>query len=301
MTGSPARIRHKGVVSIHRSSYNQITEELTASIDKLLCTDMHDEWIGVQVDIAMNANKEMPAVFMAEHNGQITGMVYLFAPTTAEIEINAFVHPDHRQQGVFKALLKDALAGSSAFGYKKGLFVVSSGTAAGIMEHWGCAEHHAELKMQCVIGSSAKDDADIRLATMGELAELSALGALIFESEESEESELIKNSISDESRALYVLYKDGKKIGMCGTVREDDGLMIYGFGVRPEMRRAGCGRTMLKFLQREAVSQQLSKLYLEVDENNHAAKALYESFGFTVQKKISYFEFSFDRLLEKLG
>lgn len=56
---------------------------------------------------------------------------------------------------------------------------------------------------------------------------------------------------------------------------------IISIGVAPEWQRRGIGRHMVEGLVRAARRAEVKRLFLEVAADNAAAKALYESLGFT--------------------
>lgn len=57
---------------------------------------------------------------------------------------------------------------------------------------------------------------------------------------------------------------------------------IIMLAVRPDLRRAGHGRALLQAAMQAAGSQGAARLFLEVAEDNAAARALYAGFGFQV-------------------
>jgi ribosomal protein S18 acetylase RimI-like enzyme len=56
---------------------------------------------------------------------------------------------------------------------------------------------------------------------------------------------------------------------------------IHDVHVRPEAQRQGVARRLLGAVEAEARARGCCKLTLEVQENNHGARALYESLGFS--------------------
>lgn len=296
-------IRHKEVVFILKYEYNKLNGKFTTSITKLFGDDKAGEWTDVQIDISINANPKMPAVFTAELGDCIVALLYIFAPTLAEIEVHAFVRSDMRRQGIFKSLLKEAIEECAEFGYKKGLFVINAGSnAEGVINHWGCPVHHTEIKMQYAIENAYTVSGEIQLAkaTIEDLDELVGLSSLIFDVEKDAEINMLKTSILDKERLLWVLKKDGKSIGLCGAAEKKDGLMIYGLGIHPDERRKGYARALLHHATNEAKACGYHKLYLEVDGNNYGAKALYKAFGFKVRRVICYYSFGFDQIQKRL-
>lgn len=50
--------------------------------------------------------------------------------------------------------------------------------------------------------------------------------------------------------------------------------------VRPRYRRAGAGRRLVEWLEKSALVAGVSVIYLEVRENNQAARSFYEAMGY---------------------
>ena len=86
-------------------------------------------------------------------------------------------------------------------------------------------------------------------------------------------------------------FADLKKSG-CDIVASQNGFIVYRatldeaelitIGVHPDARRSGIAATMIELMVRDLVARSVKKVFLEVAENNHPARALYERHGFTV-------------------
>lgn len=86
-------------------------------------------------------------------------------------------------------------------------------------------------------------------------------------------------------------FADLKKSG-CDIVASQNGFVVYRatldeaelitIGVHPDARRSGIAATMIELMVRDLVARGVKKVFLEVAENNHPARALYERHGFTV-------------------
>lgn len=53
--------------------------------------------------------------------------------------------------------------------------------------------------------------------------------------------------------------------------------------VDPEQRRQGIARDLMNQMEQFCTAQNVEEIFLEVVDNNHAARALYNAFGFTVK------------------
>jgi [ribosomal protein S18]-alanine N-acetyltransferase len=67
---------------------------------------------------------------------------------------------------------------------------------------------------------------------------------------------------------------------LCRAVMDEVELLLI--AVAPEARRQGAGSRLLIRAQEDALSRGGSMLFLEVREDNEAARCLYESLGFAV-------------------
>lgn len=86
-------------------------------------------------------------------------------------------------------------------------------------------------------------------------------------------------------------FADLKKSG-CDIVASQNGFIVYRatldeaelitIGVHPDARRGGIAATMIELMVRDLTARGVKKVFLEVAENNHPARALYERHGFTV-------------------
>ncbi len=86
-------------------------------------------------------------------------------------------------------------------------------------------------------------------------------------------------------------FADLKKSG-CDIVASQNGFIVYRaiapeaelitIGVHPDARGGGIAATMIELMVRDLAARGVKKVFLEVAENNHPARALYERHGFTV-------------------
>jgi ribosomal protein S18 acetylase RimI-like enzyme len=87
----------------------------------------------------------------------------------------------------------------------------------------------------------------------------------------------------EKSGGYFVLAKRGNKVIGCGGFRplNEKRAEIKRMFVRPEMRRRGWARQILRHLEQEAHRRQLSSTVLETGCDNTGAIALYESEGYS--------------------
>ncbi|MBT5514609.1 MAG: GNAT family N-acetyltransferase [Rhodospirillaceae bacterium] len=80
--------------------------------------------------------------------------------------------------------------------------------------------------------------------------------------------------------AFLTFQRDDEVLGVALGVYESAWLGIFGMQTRQSMRGKGIGSLMLKGLADWAVAQGALGLYLQVEQSNPRARALYERFGF---------------------
>lgn len=84
-------------------------------------------------------------------------------------------------------------------------------------------------------------------------------------------------------------FADLKKSG-CDIIASQNGFIVWRvvadeaeiitIGVHPNSRRAGIASAMLTLIENDAKQRGAQKIFLEVAENNHPARAMYERNGF---------------------
>ncbi|MBR1380775.1 MAG: ribosomal protein S18-alanine N-acetyltransferase [Alphaproteobacteria bacterium] len=104
-------------------------------------------------------------------------------------------------------------------------------------------------------------------------------------------------------------FSELKKSG-CDIVSSNNGFIVYrivcdeceliSIGVMPDSRRMGLGITMLEIMTRDAMSRGVKKIFLDVAENNDAARKLYTAYGFTeIGRRPKYYTDADAILMEK--
>ena len=97
------------------------------------------------------------------------------------------------------------------------------------------------------------------------------------------------------SRGAFLYEIEQNRVARCHVVRDDDTILGYlcvweiadevhvtNVAIHPAHRRQGIARDLLTGLIADARARDLRMVVLEVRPSNHAAIALYESFGFRV-------------------
>jgi GNAT superfamily N-acetyltransferase len=88
------------------------------------------------------------------------------------------------------------------------------------------------------------------------------------------------NAVSTPAAAVVAPPEPGAAVALGFAVAERGWTGIFGMGTRREARRRGAATAVLHTLARWAVEQDSARLYLQVEEDNAAARALYSRAGF---------------------
>lgn len=88
---------------------------------------------------------------------------------------------------------------------------------------------------------------------------------------------------SDVSRIWVAHGADGTLVATCSCWLVFDELHVHTVAVRPEWRRRGIGRALMRAVFRDAAAEGAERATLEVRRSNDPARRLYEGLGFEVR------------------
>ncbi len=104
-------------------------------------------------------------------------------------------------------------------------------------------------------------------------------------------AQLLENEFSNPLSRYFVAMYEGKTVGYCGYMIPASEGEILRVAVLPQYRRRGFARMLVLHLIEDAKALGLLSLELEVRENNHAARKLYENLGFeAVGRRKNYYK-----------
>ena len=91
-----------------------------------------------------------------------------------------------------------------------------------------------------------------------------------------------ENELKNSNATYFVAELSGKIVGYIGVHNVLDEGEITTFAVDKEFRGMGYGKSLIEHLLMYEKSNNISKIFLEVRENNISARKLYEKTGFLV-------------------
>ena len=96
------------------------------------------------------------------------------------------------------------------------------------------------------------------------------------------------HAVRSPAAAVVFPPKAGRSVALGFAVADKGWTGIFGMGTRPESRRQGAATAVLHTLAQWAVEQGAPRLYLQVEEDNDAARTLYERAGFVDTYRYHY-------------
>lgn len=240
----------------------------------------------------MNTDPSLPCFFLTYEKGKLVGFLAAFFPTTVEVEVNGFVHPQHRRRGIFSLLVTEAKKTYASQGFLQMLLLVESSSKSGKayanrrFPHIDHSEYHMSLTKSRWHGRrlSVPKGGTLLEATAEALPQYVRTATLLLK----EDGGFIERMLCDPARKGYLYLYEGKPIGVLQQYTEDSGLtMLHAVAIDEAYRGQGHGKAMLCMaLERFFISGE--SISLEVDSQNPRALGLYGDLGFEIDFQIDY-------------
>ncbi|WP_114570089.1 GNAT family N-acetyltransferase [Exiguobacterium flavidum] len=224
----------------------------------------------------------------------LVGYLQAFAYLPTEWEINAFVDPDYRKQGVLKTLVDAAKADAKEAGVEAFTFVFdeNSKSGGGVLEHWNAEYRMTEYNMtlkKAQLFLKADPDFELREATDADRPFIVETLGLAF-GNAPEEAEAIYQAIESEDRITYIGVAHGKPVGVIRAfLASETAASIHAFAVRPEEQGKGYGKKMLKLMVQALFRTGRTQIELDVETDNDLALELYKDAGFAVERGYHFY------------
>ena len=245
----------------------------------------------------LNFDPNMPAFFLYYEKGELVGLLTVYADDP-DVEVAILVHPNHRHQGIARALYR-------SFETETGSYPIESVTFQTervflerhpeFASNWGLVE---DEETETWLG---KDRRPYPLATVSNLEVVLAdrsyqdqISQLKFQafSEEHESREVVDRyvakALKDPESCLYILLKNGQVIGTCTVDLSSNTNYLYGLAIAELERGKGYGSYLVKSLVNKLIEQNDKAFQIAVEDSNVGAKRLYEKIGFVKQTQVVY-------------
>lgn len=244
----------------------------------------------------LNFDRSVPCFYMSYEENKLVAFMSIFLPTSVEGEIVALTHPEYRQKGLFKKMLKCAKESLLRAGVNKILFQVESKSDSGLktIDKMKCNTiDHSEYKMSHDIRKDIRIQSNLSFSKVNNdnkdifiLITNEGFGDI------DQDNGFINTLINSEERCAYIAYRNDEPVGCFNLKFDTNETFFYGLVVVSKYRNEGLGKQIVKFALSE-VSKRCNKMILEVDSNNKAAFNLYKKCGFTIDFQIDYYSYKF--------
>jgi ribosomal protein S18 acetylase RimI-like enzyme len=211
-----------------------------------------------------------------------------------EAEGTGMVHPNHRRQGVFRALV--AAARAECRQNKTAslilLFDHRSDAAIAFANAIGAQHDFSEHSMRLDYTNNLpqiEQRLNFRKATANDAPAIGAILANDFKGNAEQVRQSVAHNMQSSVYQYYIATLDREPIGTLNVQNLGGDAYIYGFVVRPEQRGRGYGKEILARAIADIVAERPQPVFLEVETENDPAFGLYRSFGFEVTTTYDYY------------
>ena len=245
----------------------------------------------------LNFDPDMPAFFLYYEKGELVGLLTIYADDQ-DVEVAILVHPNHRRQGIARALYGSFEKETASYPIESVTFQterVFLENHPDFVSNWGLVE---DDETETWLG---KDRRPYPLATISNLEVVLAdrsyqdqISQLKFEafSEEHESREVVDRyvakALKDPESRLYILLKNDQVIGTCTVDLSSNTNYFYGLAIAELERGKGYGSYLAKSLVNQLIAQNDKEFQIAVEDSNVGAKRLYEKIGFVKQTQVVY-------------
>ena len=245
----------------------------------------------------LNFDPNMPAFFLYYEKGELVGLLTVYADDQ-DVEVAILVHPNHRRQGIARALYRSFQKETASYPIESVTFQterVFLERHPDFVNNWGLVE---DEETETWLGKDRRpyplatvSNLDVLLADRSYQDQISQLKFQAF-SEEHESREVVDRyvaeALKDPESRLYILLKDGQVIGTCTVDLSSDTNYLYGLAISEPERGKGYGSYLAKSLVNQLIEQNDKEFQIAVEDSNVGAKRLYEKIGFAKQTQVVY-------------
>ena len=245
----------------------------------------------------LNFDPDMPAFFLYYEKGELVGLLTVYADDQ-DVEVAILVHPNHRRQGIARALYRSFQKETASYPIESVTFQterVFLERHPDFVNNWGLVE---DEETETWLGKDRRpyplatvSNLDVLLADRSYQDQISQLKFQVF-SEEHESKEVVDRyvakALKDPESRLYILLKNGQVIGTCTVDLSSNTNYLYGLAIAELERGQGYGSYLAKSLVNKLIEQNDKEFQIAVEDSNVGAKRLYEKIGFVKQTQVVY-------------
>lgn len=277
-----------------------------------LCEKIEDIKLKLELDyklalVNQSTNINLINEFMYFIGDELIGYMGIvsFGGNVKKLEVNGMVHPDYRRKGIFSTLFNLIIAESERRNSVEILLLSDKMAISGqnFIKKIGATYDHSEYDMyldyELVPNHNSSNEIKLRKATNIDSTEINKQNAIYFNEENHDydmdvtiDLGLTFNPEEEEKRGVitYLAIINNEIIGKINLQIYDGTGGIYGFGVLPEYRRKGYGRSILLLAVKMLKEKGARKTMLQVESKNSNALRLYKECGFYETSVMDYYK-----------
>lgn len=278
---------------------NKLSQEELSEAKKLInCCQAYDgTYRDPYLSNMLNFNPDMPTFFLYYEKGELVGLLTVYADDQ-DVEVAILVHPNHRRQGIARALYRSFQKETASYPIESVTFQterVFLERHPDFVNNWGLVEDEETEtwldKDRRPYPLATVSNLDVLLADRSYQDQISQLKFQAF-SEEHESKEVVDRyvakALKDSESRLYILLKNGQVIGTCTVDLSSNTNYLYGLAIAELERGQGYGSYLAKSLVNKLIEQNDKEFQIAVEDSNVGAKRLYEKIGFVKQTQVVY-------------
>ena len=278
---------------------NKLSQEELSEAKKLInCCQAYDgTYRDPYLSNMLNFNPDMPAFFLYYEKGELVGLLTVYADDQ-DVEVAILVHPNHRRQGIARALYRSFEKETASYPIESVTFQTERiflENHPDFASNWGLVE---DDETETWLGKDRRpyplvnvSNLEVLLADRSYQDQISQLKFQAF-SEEHESKEVVDRyvakALKDPESRLYILLKNGQVIGTCTVDLSSNTNYLYGLAIAKLERGQGYGSYLAKSLVNKLIEQNDKEFQIAVEDSNVGAKRLYEKIGFVKQTQVVY-------------
>ena len=278
---------------------NKLSQEELSEAKKLIdCCQAYDgTYRDPYLSNMLNFDPNMPAFFLYYEKGELVGLLTVYADDQ-DVEVAILVHPNHRRQGIARALYRSFEKETASYPIESVTFQterVFLERHPDFVNNWGLVE---DEETETWLGKDRRpyplatvSNLDVLLADRSYQDQISQLKFQAF-SEEHESKEVVDRyvakALKDPESRLYILLKNDQVIGTCSVDLSSNTNYFYGLAIAELERGKGYGSYLAKSLVNKLIEQNDKEFQIAVEDSNVGVKRLYEKIGFVKQTQVVY-------------
>lgn len=278
---------------------NKLSQEELSEAKKLInyCQAYDGTYRDPYLSNMLNFDPNMPAFFLYYEKGELVGLLTVYADDQ-DVEVAILVHPNHRRQGIARALYRSFEKETASYPIESVTFQterVFLERHPDFVNNWELVE---DEETETWLGKDRRpyqlatvSNLDVLLADRSYQDQISQLKFQVF-SEEHESREVVDRyvaeALKDPESRLYILLKNDQVIGTCTVDLSSNTNYFYGLAIAELERGKGYGSYLAKSLVNQLIEQNDKEFQIAVEDSNVGAKHLYEKIGFVKQTQVVY-------------